>query len=41
VLLEGKLAYRAGKTKEGGHLVVTCFAVGVLGRAPVSTASET
>jgi single-stranded DNA-binding protein len=34
VLLEGKLAYRAGKTKESAKLVVTCFAVEVLGRAP-------
>lgn len=41
VLLEGKLTYRAGKTKESGKLVVTCFAVEVLGRARVATASET
>jgi Single-strand binding protein family len=27
VLLEGKLSYRAGKTKESGKLVMTCFAV--------------
>lgn len=41
VLLEGKLSYRSGKTKESGKLVATCFAVEVLGRAPLSTATET
>jgi hypothetical protein len=40
VLLEGKMTCRAGKTKESGKLVVTCFAVEVLGRAPVAAASE-
>jgi single-stranded DNA-binding protein len=35
VLLEGKLSYRAGKTKDGGKLVVTCFTVEVLRPATV------
>ena len=30
VLLEGKLAYQAGKTKDSGKLIVTCFNVEVL-----------
>jgi single-stranded DNA-binding protein len=37
VLLEGKLAYRAGKTKESGRLVVTCYRVEVL----VQTTTQT
>lgn len=32
VLLEGKLTYKAGKTKDAGKLVVTCFSVEVLAR---------
>ena len=35
VLLEGKLSYRAGKTKESGKLVVMGFAVEVLRPAMV------
>jgi len=33
ILLEGKLAYRAGKTKESGKLAVTCFTVEVLAQS--------
>jgi single-stranded DNA-binding protein len=37
LLLDGKLAYRAGKTKESGTLVVTCYRVEVL----VQTTTQT
>jgi single-stranded DNA-binding protein len=39
VLLEGKLMYRSGKTKDAGKLVVTCFTVEVLAR-PLSAQAE-
>jgi single-stranded DNA-binding protein len=32
VLLEGKLTYQSGKTKDAGRLVVSCFTVEVLSR---------
>jgi single-stranded DNA-binding protein len=40
VLHEGKLTYRAGKTKESGKLVVTCFAVERLTPAAVAVCAN-
>jgi single-stranded DNA-binding protein len=37
-LIEGKLAYRAGKIKDAGKLVIVCYAVEVLSRATVTPA---
>jgi single-stranded DNA-binding protein len=37
VLLEGRLAYRKGKTKESGRLEVVCFGVSRLTSAAVSS----
>jgi single-stranded DNA-binding protein len=39
VLLEGKLAYKAGKTTDAGKLIVTGFSVEVLQPAPAAAAS--
>jgi hypothetical protein len=38
VLLEGRLAYKAGKTKDAGKLLVTSFSVEVLTQATVTQA---
>jgi single-stranded DNA-binding protein len=39
VLLEGKLAYKVGKTKDAGKLIVTGFGVEVLQRGLAAAAS--
>lgn len=36
ILLEGKLAYKAGKTKDAGKLIVTGFTVEVLHQTPAT-----
>jgi single-stranded DNA-binding protein len=42
VLIDGKLTWKAGKTKDSGKLVVVCFGVDVLTKAPAlaDTAGE-
>jgi hypothetical protein len=38
VMISGKLAYKAGKTKEAGKLHVVCFGVEILATSPTEAA---